>query len=293
MKKNFLLIALFSMVLVLTSGCTKYSYDIEIDKNENVKVSETIAISKKAQNAINQYQDQSFEKQLKIVEENAKNSSYDVKVIRGEDFDGIVKSRPVVKIKQLTKEYFPTGFSSDNRAPVVIEKTSFFKKYKISLKYSFEDTQRINKSIARTLELDQAGIEKEQTEEQAVKKPRINLITGVQENTEESEEESDKRIEDFASYLEIVSKDLLEDMPISQLTIKVPVKPSIQNATRALSDLEYQWDLVSSEPVYIQLEYKIPNIPGIIAILILASIIGFMFYFHAKYGTRGDYSDLQ
>ena len=70
--------------------------------------------------------------------------------------------------------------------------------------------------------------------------------------------------------------------PLMDLTIKIPVKASNTNVTKIINDKEYQWNLVSEEPVEIILEYSRYDFSSIGIIVSLVAALALIAYWVKK-----------
>ena len=69
---------------------------------------------------------------------------------------------------------------------------------------------------------------------------------------------------------------------LMDLTIKIPVKASNTNAAKIINDKEYQWNLVSEEPVEIILEYSRYDFSSIGIIVSLVAALALIAYWVKK-----------
>jgi hypothetical protein len=220
MKKFLLLIALV-FITITTSGCIKCSYNIEIDKKDNVKFTETQAIDLSLFKSyggaeVDQLIKQSFDEQSKQFE----SEGYKVEPFTDDKYNGIKLSKEY-KIDSMKNNDLPKGFASKIEKPILVKSGFFNDKYTIHLIYDYSKIM-------------------DNTNQQNIAQPNQGLSSAP----------SQQELQEFNKSMENMFKPQLD------LTIKLPQKPKKQNATKVISDTEYQWTLSSSEVTDIFIEYE-------------------------------------
>ena len=266
-KKISALFGMLALMVVLT-GCTKYSTTIEItDKGEAI-LSDVTAANIEALKKT----DANFDAD-KALEGNIKNSNYQnsenklkargfsVTKYKKGDFFGIEIKKKFAKANYIQLTDLPQGFKLQKDAipPIYIKQLPF------------KTTCKINISIAPS-------------------------------KLKEGQENKLKLLNDW-QYIKNAAQGentLEENKPITELIIKIPKKAKKHNATKVDSKTnEYYWELsnmenfINQKPVDIILEYeKINFLSIIITLLTIVFTISFMFK-NERYSNRNRKSNMQ
>ena len=301
MKKNILSLFILAVFMLITTGCTKYTYDIEIDKKNTASFTELAGVNAHVFKLLIQDFDNIFNIDYKQVEKEAKAKGFEVTPYEDENFKGVIKTKKNIKISQLNNSVLPAGFTTEGRAPVYIEKNCLKVKYIISLKYNIYDAKDVHKALIKKYRTNESTIDelKERLNALSAQKEDVsdqegdsvvanepaeqnNAISNAEnvnpeaqaQKAEEEQAEKEKQIAQLEKFLN----------PEVKLRVKIPKKAKKHNATEVLNDCEYVWNLNSKDSVAIMLEYEKPNIPSII-VLILVIIAGISLaftYFKSK-----------
>ena len=260
MKKIFL-ISLISFITVICTGCVKYDYNIEIDKKDNVKFSETLSLNQKLFSALSTDFDNAYKLSLDKLTNKYKSKGYDVQEYKDSDFSGITISKEKLTVNKL-KESLPEGFIKDS-ASVIVQRGFIKNSYKIHLLYDI----RIVLSSSDVAQVQSALTAKEKnviiSNKSVVRRINNQFIDMTKINER---------------YNSIPGKKP-GIIPESVLTIKIPAKAIKHNASEVLSDNCYSWNLaLKSQPVEIILEYDTYDISKFSTAISMIILLGAVFY---------------
>lgn len=267
--KKISLLCLFCIITFLCTGCVKYSYNIEIDKNDKVTISETEAMNLSMLKSFDANIEDKIQEEVEKTSEEYKQKGYEVKSYSDDVYNGLTIIKKDIDFDK-TIQSLPKNFVSDESNKNVFSKEKKFLKnvYKIHL-YSNINAAFENNPEGSFLN----GTPQEQVEETSesmdgnkiVSKEKIvDEATGdviektVYENgAVMTSRYNPKEQAQFTDAMGSMVENTPGMMPVAELTIKVPKKPKKHNATKVLSDTEYQWNLVSEkQPVEIVIEYE-------------------------------------
>lgn len=277
--KKLLFICLVGFTTVLCTGCLKLGYNIEIDKNDMVSVSETKgaefagfessvfrnSLLNELESTIAKYTDKGY---------NVKNSVDGTKGALTFTKNGIVFNE--------AEKSLPKGF--EERSTFESEIGLIKKKFKIHLFYNMPE------AVDRTIE-EYSDFRISSAVLDAVKyniqEPIVSITTMEVPDTGQvlvtkryADGNSEISVLDQAQHDDIVNNFLY---PEAVLTIKIPVKATENNADNVVSDTEYQWYLAKEEqPVEIILEYEYNEYAKIAAAISLILLLGAVFFLVKK-----------
>lgn len=261
---------LFCLLLVatLTSGCIKYSYNIEIDNRDNVSISEINAINLSFIKSIDPTAEAKFNSEIQSKKNLLKEAGFTVENYKDDVYTGYKTFKKYSKSK-FTKSDLPKGFSSNLDSPIEIKKTFFKKNYKISLTYDMNNINKDPKS-SKDSDVDKIVSRTKKTDPESGKiTERIVYESGAVSTTSYYPGE----MNDLGNIFGYALTSASGVTPVIDLTLKIPVAASSHNAKEAKGN-EYTWDLVSDAPVNIELSYEIINWFNIIlSIFILITLI--------------------
>lgn len=242
--KKLIYLSTILLMMVLTTGCVKYSYNIEIDKNNNVSVEKIQTIDASVFDA---YDNEVIDKSLNYGKSKLEEDGYEVSVYEGvnegvnkevnkEDKSRGLKSKKVYKLDKVRRSDLPAGFKSNNKN--FIETKSL---WGIKDTYTIDWTYSVKEAISNSKYSEEA-------------------------------EKRDINIEELISSSGI--------KPQAELVIKIPYKSIHDNATSISKDnKELHWNLVdeNNDSVHIILKYEKYNYNAIIGfIALLLAGVGFI-----------------
>ena len=244
---------LICITVVFCTGCVQFSYDIEIDNKDRVLVSETRSMD------YSPLKSEAFRtsmlNDLKNVIINYNKEGYDVKDSADESGNGsFTLSRNILSFTAASK-MLPKGFKNDDSA-FVINRSLLKKHYRIHLFYNLEEAIRQSSTEANNF--------------RALSTTFKQYKDGLGSVILSSEKETDPGTgmvflkTKYADGNVVLRKydpsysQIIEEKPAgAELTIKIPVKATKNNAHKVISDKEYQWDLSGENmTVEIVLEYE-------------------------------------
>lgn len=269
-KKLFVLVSLF--ILIFTTGCIqqKDDYIIMIDKNDNVVLSETVGIAYLGTDDNNEMLDYilSAIKKVKGIK------GFSKKDYREGEYVGFIQTKDGILLSDVRPNDLMPGLKFASRT--FAEKDNGFLKdtYKIHLKYNYVKAyNEINKRVSASQ--NNEGVEK-------------HVLTALNpifiDNTDGTHTIKSTYYEDGFSGTSSINV----PNPKITLTIKIPAKATKHNATKVISESEYQWDLFAlNTDVDINLEYSKPsqNIAGLLVIsslFLLLVLLGLIYIKHKE-----------
>lgn len=277
MKKN-LMFFLICFVLTVCTGCTKVSYDIEIDGKDRVNISETQAINLSFLKSF----DANIEQKLKDgFQESAaefRKEGYNVSEYKDNTYVGITRSKEGIRFED-SLNAMPEAFQKNKSNVFEVSKGFFKRSYKIHLIVDFQDVMAgMSGDSGMTAGNMQTGAGG--NEPQVVSSTKeVDAVTGEVVETKTYTDGTVAEIRYDPKTTQQLGNALGEMpgvMPVADLTIKIPVKAVRHNAAKVAGDNEYQWNLAQEEPVEIVLEYEKGNFP--LGILISLLVIGFLIF---------------
>lgn len=264
MKKLFLIL-LISTLTIISTGCTKFEYTIDINKKDQINITQTQSFNVKFFRAISPGFDVGFKRSVDTLSEKYKKLGYETNVYEDDAFSGLTIGKSNLTIKQAL-ENLPAGF--DKKESTFIANKGFVKSsYKIHLYYDIKEALSSTdiSSSQREISAGQPNVVISRDIETKNINGQLVNMTAIKEDYESIEGEKPSVV------------------PISNLTIKIPVKARINNADKVLNDKEYQWNLAKEEqPVEITLEYEILDFSRLIISLSLILLLTAVFYMVKK-----------
>ena len=269
MKKFSLLLSMI-LFAFMTTGCVKYTYNIEIDKKNNLVLSEFAAVDTSMMGGMSFFIMAEFDEPKEKYEA----KGYDVVEHEVGDLKGI-KATKKFKLKNMKNEDLPVGYTSANSTPVVVKEGFFKTKYSINLSYDMakvsDDVNRVqgrkNKvSVTEPTGFSNVGSVKTEVESgDSFGNAMDDMFTGLA-NTNSVSMASQKSYSDNSS-------DVSDLLTSAELTVKIPYKAIKHNASKVINKYEYQWTFDNS-PTKIELEYEKFN-----PLQILCTVLFFIFMF--------------
>ena len=277
--KRFLLIGLFCITAICCTGCLKVSYNIEIDNKDNVSISQTQAYNLEMLKSLDPNIDEKFAADIEEKKAEFESKGYETAMYKDDKYTGLTLTKDKITFKNAASE-LPDNIKNGNENAFSVKKGLFQNTYKIHLivdgnnvvsgaqsegSGNTNQDDNIDKVVSKTKTTDDVTGE---TIETTVYESGAKST--VRYNPEEQKQ--------FGNAMgEALSQSGME--PELSLTIKIPKKAISHNATKTISDTEYQWNLaVEKQPVEINIEYTKSNtgtiIGGIAALLVLLLIFG-------------------
>ena len=267
--KKFIFAGVLLSLIFCTSGCVKTSYNIEVDKKNNITVSETDSYNQKLfksmakdQKAIADLAE--IEKQLEKDKEDLKSQGFKVTDYENDGFVGLTASKEYPK-NSLKESDLPVGFIPADKSPLTVDKGFFKTYYSIRLVYNPEKV--INENAKNYLPSEKLS-NKNDTPSEISETSEVNE-TETNENDYAEEtmpSQPDNGYKEFLDNLFDASPDL---KPSVDLTIKIPYKATKNNATKVISEYEYYWKLKDKELNSINISYEKYNYGNIVLLIIL------------------------
>ena len=296
MKKS--LIILSCALALFTTGCIKNSYNIEIDKKDNITVSEIGAINANLIKSINPNATADIKNKLEESKQEAETEGYKAETYDDGTYIGIKQTKnyklPVYETSDL-----PKGFSTSQKKPVVINKKFFKTIYTINLDFDIKSASKDENNMSDFNQM------KPQNNYSSPGSSWVdgkeNKIVSKEKSTDPSTGKTTEKItyedgsfmtttydETSQNNFENAMSSMFEssDMaPVADLTIKIPTKAKEHNANEETKNFEYKWNLISESPINISLIYERTNVLNIV-LFICFSIIGFLCIFVLFSGTK-------
>ena len=291
--KRFILAAALISLIFCTSGCVKTSYNIKIDKKNNITISETEAYNQKlfksfAQDSQSRKDLAAIDKSMEADKENLKAEGYDVVDYDKDGFKGLTIKKDYPK-NSLKASDLPKGFSSVKESPITIEKGFLKTQYHISVEYDANKamSENTNNSLVSGLSKTSGMTNKNQ---QAASDSEDNKDAAAVENNESSvpaannvSSKSSNAGNAFNDMMSSLMDTAPELAPSIDLTITIPYKATKSNATKAISDTEYFWQLKPGEKNSIYVDYEKYNYVNIIVAILFAIIFIFSGLYYKKF----------
>ena len=295
--KRFVLTAALVSLVFCTSGCVKTSYNIEIDKKNNITVSETDAYNQELFKALakenNSVKDLStIDDDIEKDKESLISEGYDVQDYEQDGFKGLVIKKVFPK-NSLKDKDLPAGFTSDKINPFVVEKGFLKTHYQLNLVYDVSKIAENNNNravLSGLSKLDNtADTNKQQdsnydTDENNAAEETVSDGTDNDDfAAQDSDKSSDVQNKNIDNVIGAVVDSVPGLAPSMDLTIKVPYKATKSNAAKVLSDTEYFWQIDSKKPNEIYIDYEKYNYGNIILSIILTIIFVFFGIYYKKF----------
>ena len=243
MKKIFIL-SVF-LLLVCTTGCMKYSYNIEIDNKDNINVSEIEAINMNVIETFGGEAAGEIEKSFDENKEEYEKEGYKVEKYKDDKFSGLKHSKQYTVTTYSTYN-LPEGFAAKNKQPITVENGIFKNTYTIDLSYDMKKT--------------------------AKKQSQNSLCSGCNANSDFDDDDDSQDMDNLDKMTKMFGSES-GMMPVIDLTIKIPSKAIENNAKEVTAENEYKWNLMSNKPVDIHIKYEKTNWLSIILISVFAILI--------------------
>lgn len=276
MKKVLLFLTAIFMIFA-TTGCVKYSYEINIDKNDMISVSEISAVNTKLIESMTQSMGGGgvdIKKQLN--DDFSKNKAelekdgFTVEQYDDGTFAGVKSSKKDIEFTKLIYN-LPKGFIQEEGS-IVLKKRLCRTQHKIKLNYDITKAQ---------------NDEEFSPSNPMGRQEYIDATNNSKEAPEYYSEEDGQSysMEDDGGMGDAMNK-MLESMPgmqpVSELTIRIPAKSKVlkHNATKVISDTVYQWDLSKDGIIEIELYYDTfdySTLIGIISFILIFLMLGFIY----------------
>ena len=260
--KKIALLGLMLFVVFTTSGCRNFSYDIEINKNGKVTLSETESIDFSNIEKISYIAQKA---QTKIEEKNSEFEAQGYTVKRSDNGSYKEYTRTKTFETFTDNSVLPEGFAALQPQPIMQEKA--FLKNKYIIKWSY-DAQRILDNTKSKLE---------------------NIDSITPEDTEEYDDSEDYAKENTQPEIfNFLTKKNLKNLPLptADLVIKLPFKAKSHNAnfvSKTNGKYEYKWNLNSKDEIInIELIYDKTDYTNSFAVLALLVLCGAMFLYMQK-----------
>lgn len=254
--KKIALYCLMLFILFTTTGCKKFSYSIDIDKKDNVTISETEAINISTLQSLPR--EGNYNSKIEEAQNNLKAEGYTVEVYNDGEYKGLTKTKKVGLAKELKK--LPTGFRPLQSSPILIEKAFLKNKYTIKWQYR----------------IDSAGTPSDKLE-------NSDILEQVSQNEENLETTA---FNNFSNQNGINSNLVTPLQPVADLTIKIPYRATTHNATKYVKTkkgYEYTWNLTTDNNyINIDLIYEKVDYSGSIAVITLLLLVAGLFIFMLK-----------
>ncbi len=277
MKKLFVLLV---GVVLFASGCTNDSYVMQIDKDNNISVAETISFDKTmmASNmgilsdfgmdeaSLKQYTEKLKSDIMDSLTKTRAIETFDVKPLDNDKQFGFIQEKQNIPIENFKNDYLMLGMTSVEEKPITIKNGLFQDNYKIHLKYSFKKAYIEEQKKSQELDNQQVTSSEDTDVTFTDNGDGSYTVTSNANN---------------GGYGQINSKITLPNQDI-KFTIKTSSKVKKNNATN-INNNEYQWDLFKlNDDVDIYLEYnslsKTFGVKVTIATLLLVLILLFLVY---------------
>lgn len=269
MKKIFLA-TIVCITAFFCTGCVQFSYDIEINNKDRVSLSETRTVQYRPMQAQG-FRDVAKQDFQKIVN-NYKKSGYDVKTNFNEDGNTTLTVKRDNLWSNDAAKIMPKGFEANPHNWLSIRRTLVKKYYKIHLTYKLDDAvNAINTDGYKFRNSSKAfNVYKDALSKIVISKTKFTDKTGHTYVTTE-----------YANGNKILGGIIPDDElmipsePTAELTIKIPVKATANNATKVINDNTYQWILNSdTQPAEITLEYERWDFSNLAMVISLIIVVG-------------------
>ena len=217
MKKLLLFLGL---TMLFSTGCMKYSYNIDLDDKGNMTVSEAQAVNYAMLESFGDVAKKEYNKGIAHDKKALEEKGYKVEDYDDGKFVGIKKIKNY-NVSTYTVKDLPDGFKPVRDLPPVACQRGFFKN-----KCSFNLSYNISR-------------------------------LGIEQN--ENINSTENNVLSNADYIKAAGMSTVkgsEMAPAAELIIKIPHKATKHNAHKVLSDKEYMWNLTDDDLFEINLEYE-------------------------------------
>jgi len=291
MKRFFLVGALISLIFC-TSGCVKTSYNIEIDKKNNIILSETDSYNQNMLKSLAKDQKaladlDGINNKLEKDKENLKTKGYTVTDYENNGFVGLTASKKYPK-NSLKESDLPIGFISFGKSPLLVEKGFFKTSYTINLKYDPDTVIKENSKnylpsdtpVYQNVSSNNDMSQTDETAENPQTEEDNEQLTAADdyENTAQS-----PQVNEISNpFIDALFKSSPDLKPSIDLTIKIPYKAVKNNATKIINENEYFWELKDRELTDINITYEKYNYGNIITMILLLLFLAFAGIYYKK-----------
>ena len=266
--KKFLLTTMICLSAFLCTGCVKVSYNIEIDKNDKVKLAATQAYNLEMLKSMDSNIEQKFQESIEEPKKEFESKGYKVEEYLDETYSGLTIYKENLDFASAAKD-LPDGLKKKNENAFTIEKGLFKDKYKIHFICKLDDIMSGTRN-SDTAETDMSGSDSDELEEGVVSVTKTtDPVTG--KITERREYEGGgysevtydpKEVQQFGNAIGTAVGTAVNTVPgmtpVADMTIKIPYAATKNNADKVISPTEYQWNLVkeNGSDTEIILEYE-------------------------------------
>ena len=313
--QRFILAAALISLIFCTSGCVKTSYNIKIDKKNNITISETEAINYNLFKSFitDKKELAEFDKEFEAGKKELAKDGYKTTDYEQNGFKGITSTKEFPKNSLKSKD-LPSGFTASKEIPLEVTKEFFKTYYHIELQYDPKKSsiaeKNINSNMPSGIENNKEGAsinsdapsmtitnEDGSTTQvypsEVVKRENGDMIeehyyyddgseTVITKSKSESESSSVSGMDPFNKMSDSFSN-ISGLAPSIDLTITIPYKATKSNATKAISDTEYFWQLKPGEKNSIYVDYEKYNYVNIIVAILFAIIFIFSGLYYKKF----------
>jgi len=284
--KKISLIFLF-LIMLCTTGCVKYSYNIEIDDKDNILVSEIDAVNLNFIKSLDPNAPRQIQKDLDKDKHDLEKNGYIVENYSDETYTGLKRLKKYI-LPMYSTEDLPDGFSTTQVRPILKKKEFLKNTYIVALKYDINKIS--NKNMGNTLPKTNSynsnysdSMYINGHKDKVVSKTKhTDPITGkvtetvkYQSGATSSSTYNPREFEQFSNSMGNMLNSAPGMAPVADLTIKIPKEAKEHNANEVTKNHEYKWNLASDKPVEINLKYVKTNWFNII--IVLFSIIFSLF----------------
>jgi len=276
MKKITTMLIIMAFCLV-TSGCIKRSYEFEIDKKDNISITQIEAFKTAMLKSFGEYAEESIVNQMDENKGKLEEKGYKVENYKDEEFTGL-KINKKFSAEAMTKSDLPDGFTSVNDVPLQVKKGFIKNIYTLDVKFDFNEIankEKDNFSGGNSKNHEPTVVSTSKTMDSNY---NVTEKTTYNDGTTSTAKYNQKEADDFGKSLGTMFSAINKLNPVLDLTVKIPYKAKTHNATKVISDLEYRWDLTSDKGVEIKITYEKTNwlniaIAILIGLIVLALII--------------------
>ncbi len=293
--KKFLLLCLLCFSVFVCTGCVKVSYDIEINKNDKVLVSETQAFNFSMFESFDPNIKQKFKEDIDKAKSEFESKGYKTSLYEDETYSGLTISKDNIDFESVSSN-LPKGLKNNNKDAFTVEKGFLKDVYKIHLVCNLED---IMSSVSSDDESKAALSQNSSTPESELEEGVVSKTKTTDPETgmvtEVTEYENGSRA--VVSYNSGGMQQLGNTVgampgvtPVADLTIKIPYPAIKNNASKVISPTEYQWNLVNEDKkVEVILEYEKSKVVSVmlyaVPILFILLLIILFLVFSNKNGN--------
>lgn len=272
--KKLLIAGIVCVVSVFCTGCVKFSYDVQINKKDEISFSETRSVQYlPLQSEVFR---KSIEKDLKNIVDKYTKLGCEVSQISDNDgYYGLKISRKGLSFAEVSKT-MPKGFKTNENESAFVKSSSLIKKYyKIHVFYNTYDA-------VTAANLDYQNFKKTSKSFNLYKDSLNKIVISREKSTDPktgtvfvSTKYADGNVV-MSVYNPLTDGDITENQPPQAvLTIKIPVKATKNNASKVLDNNVYQWNLSDMEqPAEIVLEYERYDFFPLIMVLSILAAVG-------------------